>query len=83
MPETIKKGWLERPLIKWLLFALFLFWLAGAVGLDLIAHRHGHFEFENFMGFWAVFGLLGCLLLCYLAKFIRLIIKRPLGYYHD
>lgn len=68
---------------KWALFTLFILWLVGAVGLDLIAHRHGHFAFENFMGFWALFGLLACIALVFAAKLVRLIIKRPPGYYHD
>jgi hypothetical protein len=83
MPETRKTGWLENPAIRKLMLAVFMAWLVGSVGLDLIAHRHGHFAFENFVGFWAVFGLLACLLLVYLAKFIRLIIKRPQDYYDD
>ncbi|MBF0527745.1 MAG: hypothetical protein HQK55_00460 [Deltaproteobacteria bacterium] len=43
--------------------------LGVLVGLNLIVHpHHPHFELEKLPGFWAVFGLVGAILLTKIAK---------------
>lgn len=45
-----------------LLKGLFFLWLAFTVLFDFMAHRHEpHFFGDAVIGFWAGFGLLGCL----------------------
>lgn len=56
----------ERPgLLKW----SFMAYLAFAVVFDFFAERHeAHFWGDNLVGFFAVFGLVGCLALIVFCK---------------
>ena len=77
-----KAAWLSARWFKYLLWVLLGVWLAASLLLEMVFHRHGHFSFEGFFGFWAIYGFFGCLILCMLAKILRLIVKRPRDYYH-
>ncbi|MEA3361974.1 MAG: hypothetical protein U9Q61_01665 [Thermodesulfobacteriota bacterium] len=56
----------ERPsFLKW----LFLAYLAFALVFDFFADRHhAHFWGDHLVGFWAVFGLVGCLAMIVFCK---------------
>ena len=77
-----KAGWLNASWLKPLLWTILGLWLAVSLGLEIVFHRHAHFVFEQVFGFWAVFGFVGCVALCALAKLLRLLVKRPTDYYH-
>jgi len=45
--------------------------------------KHGHFEVENYSGFFAAYGFIMFTLLILAAKALRVFIKRPEDYYAD
>jgi len=52
-----------------LLTWLFFLWLGFTVFFDVMATRHEpHFFGDAIIGFWAVFGLLGCLAMAVVCK---------------
>ena len=55
--------------------------LAVLLIIDPFIHKHGHFPWENFPNFFATYGLLCCVGLIFVAKFLRLLLKRDEDYY--
>ena len=59
--------------------------LWGVCGLtiipDLFTHRHPHFGFDGFIGFYALFGFVTCAVLILLAKLIGRVLKVKEDYY--
>jgi hypothetical protein len=53
------------------------------LGLDVLVHRHVSHSWEAMYGFYAVYGLVSCVLLVLLAKEMRLIVMRDEHYYRD
>ena len=49
--------------------------------LDLFIPKHGHFAWENAPSFYAVYGFIACVSLIFVAKFLRLLVKRKENYY--
>lgn len=50
--------------------------------LDFFVHKHGHFPWENWPVFYAVFGFVACVLLVLVSRFIlRPLVKRKENYY--
>ncbi|MBF0377927.1 MAG: hypothetical protein HQK72_10660 [Desulfamplus sp.] len=50
--------------------------------LDFFVNKHGHFPWENWTGFYAVFGFVACVLLVLVSRFIlRPLVKRKENYY--
>ena len=49
--------------------------------LDFFIHRHISHPFEAFLGFYPVFGFIGCVLLVIIAKWMRTFLMRPDSYY--
>ncbi len=45
--------------------------------------HHAHYGVEHWMGFYAIYGLVGCVALVLLAKVLRKIVMRPESYYGD
>ncbi len=61
----------------------FLF-LIAAVVFDLLVSRHPHFWGDNFRGFWALFGLLGSVVMIKICKGIsHLWLMREEDYYDE
>lgn len=54
---------------------------AGLLLLDFILHRHIEHPWEQLMGFYALYGFVGCVVLVLLAKGMRVVLKRPENYY--
>ncbi len=48
---------------------------------DFFIHKHGHFEWDNWFGFSAVYGLASCLILVLGAKWFLPLVKRDEAYY--
>lgn len=71
----------DRPQVKRKLWIL----LWGVCGLtiipDLFTHRHPHFGFDGFIGFYALFGFVTCAVLILLAKLIGRVLKVREDYY--
>ena len=57
----------NAQVLKW------IFWgfLAFSIVFDFFAHRHEpHFWGDNIIGFWSLFGILGCLGMIVVCKFL-------------
>jgi len=49
--------------------------------LDLLIHRHSEFAFESSLEFYAVYGFVSCVALIFIAKILRIFVKRSEDYY--
>ena len=49
--------------------------------LDLFIPKHVHFAWENAPSFYAVYGFFACVSLIFVAKLLRLLVKRKEDYY--
>ncbi len=52
------------------------------LGLDLVLHRHVDHPWEAMVGFYAVYGFVGCVVLVLLAKVLRRVVMRGEDFYH-
>ena len=67
--------------VKILLMLLFGGCLALLI-INFFVHKHGHFSWEEWSGFYAAYGFVACVGLVLTAKFIlRKIVKRSEDYY--
>jgi len=69
-PQTVKK-----------LLLVFYVFLLGLLMVDFFIHKHGDFPWEEVPGFFAVYGFLSCVAFIFIAKGIRMIVKREEDYY--
>jgi uncharacterized membrane protein len=69
-PENRKK------VIMYLYIALLILFI-----IDFFIHKHGHFSWETAPEFFAVYGFIAAFILIFIAKVLRLIVKRKEGYY--
>ena len=62
---------------------LVIFYISLAVLLivDFFIHKHAEFSWEGVPEFFAVYGFGSCVLLIFIAKLLRLFIKRDENYY--
>ncbi len=49
--------------------------------IDFLIHKHNEFPWEGFPNFYAAYGFISCVLLIFIAKGLRLFIKRDEDYY--
>lgn len=76
-----KKYWLDQSSnINKILFVLYMA-CALLLIVDLLYHKHAHFNFENWFGFYAWFGFLAYTFIVMSAKLFRKFIKREENYY--
>ena len=62
------------------------FFYAGCVillALDLVIHRHVLHSWENLLGFYPLYGFVGCVVLVLVATWMRTFLMRPENYYDD
>jgi hypothetical protein len=50
---------------------------------DLVLHRHGHYGFEVWFGFYAFYGFVACTLLVLAARELRKLLMRDENYYGE
>ena len=67
---------------KKLLYALYASCLLLVI-VDFVYHRHGHFDFEKFPLFFAIYGFLAFVFVVFVGAGLRLIVSRPEDYYGD
>ncbi|MFH2001079.1 MAG: hypothetical protein ABIK28_15460 [Planctomycetota bacterium] len=66
--------------VKRLLFFFYLS-LAALIVVDFFIHKHAEFPWESAPAFFAVYGFVSCVMLIFVAKVLRLLIKRREDYY--
>jgi hypothetical protein len=49
--------------------------------IDFFVHKHAEFPWEGATDFFAVYGFISCVLLIFIAKILRLFVKRDENYY--
>ena len=49
--------------------------------IDLFIHKHSAFAWDGAPAFFAVYGFISCVLLIFIAKLLRICIKRDEDYY--
>lgn len=75
-------SWFERSGNIRLLIGLLVVTCAGLVVADLFYENpHPHFPIETTFGFQAWFGFVAFVVVVFLGRFLRLIVKRPEDYY--
>ena len=75
-------SWFERPgNVRLLIAALVVCCIALVVADLFYENPHPHFEIEKSFGFQAWFGFVSFVILVFLGRFLRLIIKRDEDYY--
>jgi hypothetical protein len=68
--ESIKKLW------------VILYVVCGlTVVPDFFTHRHPHFGFDGFLGFYALLGFVSCAVLILFSKLVGLLLKAKEDYY--
>ena len=82
-PEHTKRYWLDDPRnVNRLVYTLYT--VCGALfAADFFYHKHVHFGFENWIGFYGIYGFLSYVSLIFIAKGFRRIVMRREGYYDD
>ena len=51
--------------------------------LDFIVHRHTSHGWERLLGFYAIYGFVGCTAIVLGSKLLRTLVQRPENYYDD
>ena len=63
------------------LLLVFYICLLGLLVVEPFIHKHPDFEWEAAPGFFAAYGFVSCVLLIFVAKFLRYLVKREEHYY--
>lgn len=63
------------------LLAIFYVSLVVLLVADFFVHKHADFPWEGATNFFAVYGYVSCVLLIFIAKLMRIFIKRDEKYY--
>ena len=80
-PENEKENWLDRPRsVDKIIRAVAIICLV-VVAADFFYEKHGHYSWEEWPGFYALFGFVSCVLLVIAAKGLRKILMRDEDYY--
>ena len=66
--------------VKRFLFAFYVS-LVVLIIIDFFIHKHAEFPWEDSPNFFAVYGFVSCVLLIFIAKLLRMFIKREENYY--
>jgi uncharacterized membrane protein len=82
-PDETQQHWLVRPKTIRQLWIVFSVVLAATVFAQLFVYIKGYFVVDGWFGFGAVFGLLSCVAMVVVAKFLGVVLKRPEDYYDD
>lgn len=66
----------RRKVVRYFYIALIVLLIA-----DFFIPKHGHFAWETAPAFYAVYGFIACVSLIFVAKLLRLLVKRKEDYY--
>ena len=81
VPDGERSHWLDQPENVNLLIRILIAAGVGVVLADLFYHKHGHFGFQEWFAFDAVFGFAAYVGLVNSAKLLRKLVMRPEDYY--
>ena len=70
----------SKKFISFIVYALYAL-CAALLLIDVFHHKHGHFVFEEWFGFYAFYGFVAYMLIVNSAKLLRKLIKRDEDYY--
>ena len=80
-PENDQQNWLDRPRsVDKIIRAVAVICLV-VVAADFFYEKHGHYSWEEWPGFYALFGFISCVVLVIAAKGLRKILMRDEDYY--
>jgi hypothetical protein len=67
---------------RWFMRAFYGFLFVLLI-VDWFVPKHGHFPWEETPAFFAVYGFMACVSLIFVAKGLRLLVRRREDYYHE
>ena len=77
-----KKNYLfDNPRNVKLVFYTLYFCCAVLLLLDFIIHRHISHNWERLLGFYSIYGFIGCVSIVFGSKWLRNVIRRDEDYY--
>jgi len=83
IPDVEKKYWLDEPKnVNKIVYTLYGI-CVGLVCLDFFYHKHPHFDFESWWGFFGFYGLVGSVSLVMVSKAMRIVLMRKEDYYDE
>lgn len=68
--------------VRRLLYVLYSI-CALLLAIEFLYHRHPQHAGDDWPGFYAAYGFIGCVLLVLIAKLLRRFLKRPENYYDE
>ncbi len=75
------KHWLEQPAtVQKIVYALYAV-CAVLLVVDIAVPKHGPFAIEHWLGFYGIYGFVGCVFLVLAAKLMRVVLMRSEDYY--
>jgi hypothetical protein len=78
-----KKYFFDNPKNVKLLIRILFTCCFVLFALDLVIHRHTYHPWESFVGFYAIYGFLACVILVLIARELRKLVMRPEDYYES
>ncbi len=81
-PEGDRR-WLDEPANVEKLIKVLYVLCAGLLVADFTYHKHGHFDFEDWPEFNAVYGFAAFVFIVFVAVGLRKLITRPEDYYEE
>ena len=78
-----KRYFLDKPENVTALWRIFVAVCALLLFVDLVHHRHVTHPWESLLGFYAIFGFVGIVLLILAAKQLRRLVGRKENYFDD
>ncbi|WP_461210563.1 hypothetical protein [Desulfocurvus sp. DL9XJH121] len=82
--NTEKKHMFDDPRNLQRLLKVFFASLVVLFGLDLVVEKHSHFPWEDWFGFYAIYGFIACVLLVLAARYVlRPLVMRREDFYDE
>lgn len=75
------EGFFDKPENVKKLLRVFYICCVILFALDFVIHRHVVHDWESLWGFYPIYGFVGCVLLVFIATWMRSFLMRPEDYY--
>jgi len=76
-----RRHWLDDVKHVTVIYRVLIAVCVALVGVDFFFVKSGHFAWEHWVGFYAIYGFVCCLALVLVAKRLRKVLMRPEDYY--